>query len=140
MDNKGWGLNTMLAMAAVILIALLVATFFAIRFNAMVGNTNNESEKKVQKAVNEAYYVNKVNELTLAADQYLDDNGIILSSEPFQIGLNTLINYDYIEPIKDYLTESRCQGYANAYLNISGIKIINSYIKCDNYTSKGYGE
>jgi len=140
MDNKGWGLSTMLAMVAVILIALLVATFFAIRFNAMVGIEDNESETKVKKTMNEAYYINKVNELTLAADKYLDDNGIVLSGEIYQIGLNTLINYDYINPIKDYITDSRCQGYANAYLNLSGIKIINSYIKCDNYTSKGYGE
>lgn len=140
MNNKGWGLNTMLAMVAVILIALLMATFFAIRFNAMLGNSNNESEEKVQKIVNEAYYINKTNELTLAANKYLEENNIVLTSEVNQIGLNTLINYDYIDPIKDYVTDSRCQGYANAYINISGIKIINSYIKCDNYTSKGYGE
>ena len=139
-DNKGWGLSTMLLMIGVILIFLLVATFFAIRFNALMGNQNNEDEERLQKVVNQAYYVNRVNEMTQAAEKYINEENIVLTSEPIKIGMTMLTSYGYMNQITDYVTNNKCLGYSMAYLNASDIKIIKSYIKCDNYESKGYGE
>ena len=140
MDNKGWGLNTMILMVSVIVIALLIATFFSIRINALIGQENNETEKKVSKAINETYYINQTNKVTLATENYIDEHDLIITDTPLIIDINTLIAYEYIEPIKDYVTNNRCSAYSKAYLNKSNIRIINSYIKCDNYETKGYGE
>lgn len=139
-DNKGWGLNTMLLMIAVILIFLLVATFFAIRFNALMGNENNEDENRLQQVVNQTYYINKTNEMTSAAEKYINDNNIELTHEKTRIGMTMLVSYDYMNYITDYVSNNKCLGYSVAYLDSSNIKIIKSYIKCDNYESKGYGD
>ena len=139
-DNKGWGLTTMLLMVAVIFIALLTATFFSIRLNAMLGKQNNESEEKLQTAVNETYYIGKMNEMNIAVNNYVNDNGVILSKDKLRINLTTLVNSNYINEIYDSLSNNVCSGYSYVYLNNDNIKQINSYLKCDNYTSIGYGE
>lgn len=140
MDNKGWGLNTMLLMVCVIILALLTATFFAIRMNSLLGKENNEDENKLQRIVNQSYYTNKENEIISATDNYIDDNDIVLSSSPLRFDINTFLSNKYITSIKDSETNKQCKGYSTAYINNYGNRVIKAYIKCDNYTSKGYGE
>lgn len=137
-SSHGWGLPTLLLMICIIIIALLTSTLFVIRFNSMLGRTNNESEEKVQKVVNEIYYIGKMNELTLATNKYIDDFNINLNDGIVRIDLYTLVNSDYIDTIKDSVTKARCKGYSEAFLNRDGIKQINSYIKCDSYTTPDY--
>ena len=137
-SSNGWGLPTLLLMICVIIIALLTSTLVVIRFNSMLGRDNNESEGKVQKVVNETYYIGKMNELTLATNKYIDDYNVNLNDGVVRIDLYTLINSDYINPIKDSITNSRCKGYSEAFLNRDGIKQINSYLKCDSYTTPDY--
>lgn len=137
-SSHGWGLPTLLLMICIIFIALLTSTLFVIRFNSMLGRTNNESEEKVQKVVNETYYIGKMNELTLATNKYIDDFNISLNDGVVRIDLYTLVNSDYIDTIKDSVTKSRCKGYSEAFLNRDGIKQINSYLKCDSYTTPDY--
>ena len=137
-SSHGWGLPTLLLMISILLIALLTSTLFVIRFNSMLGRTNNESEEKVQKVVNETYYIGKMNELTLATNKYIDDFNINLNDGVVRIDLYTLVNSDYIDTIKDSVTKSRCKGYSEAFLNRDGIKQINSYLKCDSYTTPDY--
>ena len=139
-DNKGWGLNTLLIMICVIIVFLLLATFCAIRLNTMMGNSNNKSEEKVQKLVNQSYYINKVNEMTEATEKFINDKDIKLSSTKFKIGMESLVTYDYMDYITDSITNNKCYGYSVAYYDSNNIKIVRSYIKCDNYESKGYGE
>ena len=137
-SSNGWGLPTLLLMICIIVIALLTSTLFVIRFNSMLGRDNNESEEKVQKVVNETYYIGKMNELTLATNKYIDDFNVNLNDGVVRIDLYTLINSDYINPIKDSITNSRCKGYSEAFLNGDGIKQINSFLKCDSYTTPDY--
>ena len=139
-DNKGWGLNTMLIMVCVIIVFLLLATYFAIRLNSIMGNKNNESENQVQKMVNQSYYINKVNDMTEAAEKFINDNEIKISDVKFKVGMATLVNYNYMDYITDSITNNKCTGYSIAYYDANNIKIIRSYIKCDNYESKGYGD
>ena len=139
-DNKGWGLNTMLIMVCVIVVFLLIATYFAIRLNSMMGNSNNKSEETVQKIVNQSYYISKVNEMTDAAQKYIYDKDIKLSTNKTKISMATLVGSNYMDTIKDSITGKSCYGYSIAYYDVNNIKIIKSYIKCDNYESKGYGE
>lgn len=137
-SSNGWGLPTLILMICVIIIALLTSTLFVIRFNSMLGRTNNDSENKVQKAVNETYYIAKMNELTLATNRYIDDFNVDISSGVVRIDLSTLVSGDYINSIRDSVTNSRCKGYSEAFLNQDGIKQINSFIKCDSYTTPDY--
>ena len=140
MDNKGWGLNTMLFMVCIILVALLLATFYAIRLNSYLGNENNESEETVKKIVDDSYYINKTNDITIAAQKYIKEYNIELTNEETKIYLSYLISYGYINNIYDKISNKPCSGYAKAYLNTDGIEIVKSYIKCDNYKTNGYGE
>lgn len=139
-DNKGWGLNTMLIMVCVIIVFLFIATYFAIRLNSLMGNQNNESEEQVQKIVNQSYYINKVNDMKEASEKYIYDKDIKLTTNPINISMSTLVAHNYMEAIKDSVTGKTCMGYTVAYYNENNIKIVKSYIKCDNYESKGYGE
>jgi len=140
MDNKGWGLNTMLLMVCVILVALLISTFYAMRLNSYLGNENNESEQTLQNAIDETYYINKTNDIVSAANKYIDDMNITLSSDVTKIYLSYLVSYGYINNIYDKTTNKSCNGYVNAYLNADNIKMIKAYLKCDNYVSAGYGD
>ena len=139
-DNKGWGLNTTILMVVIILMFLLVATFFAIRFNALMGNNNNEDENKLQQVVNQTYYINQTNSMTIAAEKFINNENIELTREPMKIGMTLIASNGYMEYITDYISNNKCLGYSIAYLDSSDIKIIRSYIKCDNYESKGYGD
>ena len=139
-DNKGWGLNTMLIMVCVIIVFLFIATYFAIRLNSMLGNENNESEKNVQRIVDQSYYISKANNMTEAAEKYIIDNEIKLSSNPLRISMAILVNNGYMNLIKDSITNNNCRAYSECYIDSNDIKIIKSYIKCDNYESKGYGD
>lgn len=139
-DNKGWGLNTLLIMICIIVVFLLIATYFAIRLNSFMGNQNNKSEEKVQKVINQSYYINKSNDMTDAAQKYIYDNDIKLTNNVLKISMSTLVAHNYMNAIKDSVTGNTCLGYSIAYYNENNIKIIKSYIKCDNYESKGYGE
>ena len=139
-DNKGWGLNTLLLMICVIIAALLTATFFAIRMNSLLGKENNEDENKLQNVINTTYYINKENSLKSATEKYIKDMEISLTTSPLRFDVNTLISYSYIETIRDNTSNNRCGAYSVAYINSVGNQVINAYIKCDNYTTKGYGE
>ena len=139
-DNKGWGLNTMLIMVVVILVFLLIATYFTIRMNSMLGIDNNKDEQKVQETINRAYYIDKINDMTDAAEKYINDNDIKLTNDPLKISMATLVGNKYMNFIKDSVTNNNCIGYAIAYYNPSNIKVVKSYIKCENYESKGYGD
>ena len=127
-DNKGWGLNTLLIMICVIIVFLFIATYFAIRLNSMMGNSNNKSEEKVQRVVNQSYYINKVNELTEATEEYINDNETKLSNDVKKINMAVLVNNKYMEYIKDSVTNNKCNGYSIAYYNASNVKIIKSFM------------
>ena len=66
-DNKGWGLNTLLICTGVIFIALITVTFFSIRLNGLLGKENkatNKTEKVVENQVEINYYIKKKNKIT----------------------------------------------------------------------------
>ena len=76
----------------------------------------------------------------LSGGFYSSSNDIVLSSSPLRFDINTFLSNKYITSIKDSETNRQCKGYSTAYINNYGNRVIKAYIKCDNYTSKGYGE
>jgi hypothetical protein len=142
LNNKGWGLGTMLICVAVILIFLIIAAFYTIRFNKIMGdNTGFEDTSTVEDNIITPYYVEQITKMTNAADNYINDNNIKLTMDTKErIYLSILVNNGYLEAIKDYKTDNSCDGYVVAYLDADNIKNISAYLKCDNYVSNGYGE
>lgn len=136
--SNGWGLNTLILMICVIIIALLTSTLFTIRLNALLGKNNNESETKVEKAVNETYYITKMNEMTLAVNRYLDTYNFDLSKGTIRINITTLISENYLNTIIDPKTNNVCSAYSEAYLNPDGIRQIDTFLRCDSYTTPNY--
>ena len=135
-DNKGWGYTTMIGMVCVIVVALLSATFFAIRLNAALGKENNESENKVS----EIYYLGKISDLNSATLRYINGENKILTNNKIKIDIDTLIAFNYTKAILDNVTNKPCKAYSIAYLDSNNNTNINSYLKCDSYTTKGYGD
>ena len=143
LDNKGWGMNTLIILICVIVVALLISTFFAIRLNKMIGNQNNKSEQKVEQAISKAvkdYYIIRQNRMTEAAEEYIKKEQITITKNKTKIYLSTLVSKGYTNEITDYESGRKCDGYSIAYKNPNDITIIDSYLNCDNYKTKGYGE
>lgn len=149
LNKNGWGMAQLIAGICVILVFLLIATFFTLKLNAWLEdngvttnttketNTNTESLEGTAKS----YYVSLSNELITATNEYIADEGLVLEkNSTIQIQLDLLVNHGYIETIKDYYTKNICTGYTLTYLDSDYIKEINAYIKCDNYTTEGYTE
>lgn len=138
-DNKGWGLNTLIICIIVIFIALIAATFYTIRLNKILGRNNNKTEQIIDNQAEINYYINKKINMTSAADKYIKDYDIELTTSPLRIDLDALVSNEYLNSIKDYRTENKCKGYVSAYLNDVNLKVLDSYLKCDNYVSDNYG-
>lgn len=139
LNNKGWGLNTMLLCVATILIFLIIAAFFTIRLNKMIEDLNkNDTKSNVDI---KDYIDDKLVDMISASDKYLKDTNILLERGSYlKIDLDTLIDLNYINAIKDPVTNNKCKGYTKATINADNIKDIKAYIKCDNYKSGGYDE
>ena len=149
LNNNGWGLPHLLAGIAVIVIFLIIAAFFTLRLdselrksgiNSNISKTSDNTDTVINSDAT-PYYVEKITSFTSAADKYITNENIVLEKNSYQrIELATLVYYGYLNDITDYDTNNTCKGYALADLDTNDIKEIKVYLKCDNYTSKGYGE
>lgn len=126
LNNEGWGLSSMIAYTSIILIALLVATFYVIALYSNLDenlySSNNSFHEDEEKLKNSAikYIKSRTN----------DDGS-------YTITYDVLRNNDYIEKITDSKTNNECDGYVKV-----GVKDNNyeakSYLKCDSYVTEGY--
>ena len=128
LNNKGWGLSSMVVYTTIILIALLVATFYVIALysdldNTLYGNSNKklyeESEEKLEN-----------NAIKYIKARTYDDGNYVVTYE-------ILKNANYVEKIIDNKTNKECDGYVKVEVNNSLFKA-NSYLKCDSYVTEGY--
>lgn len=147
LNNSGWGLPHLLLGIAIIFIFLLAATFLTLRLDKELNEKLNTGDTTTTKDNSDAlinnevtpYYVDKITSFTNATNKYLDDQNIILEQDSYiKVQLSTLEYYNYMDDITDYYTNKSCKGYALANLDASKIRNISVYLKCDNYTSKGY--
>ena len=147
LNNSGWGLPHLLLGIAIIFIFLLIAAFLTLRLDKTLSesltktSTSSTTDKTDSLINNEVtpYYVDKITSFTNATNKYLDEQNTTLEQDSYiKIQLSTLEYYNYISDITDYYTNKSCKGYALANLDTSKIRNISVYLKCDNYTSKGY--
>lgn len=139
LDNKGWGLNTLLTCVAIILIALIVSGYYIFKLYNSLGKEITIDDDVTNQIIEDItpYYLDKLTEMDKATLNYVQDNNITVDiNQELLIRLDTLVSYNYITEIKDKKTNNICKGYTLIDYNQN----TKSYISCDNYTSKGYGE
>lgn len=131
----------------IIIVFLFIALYFTINLNNQLGISNNQTEDKIVKTVEDSknvvdkgYYLKKINRIYNATQSYIDVNNVVVSRTPFNINISELIDKDYLDVINDSKTGNRCDGYSKVYLDNSDIVNIKAYLKCDSYVSEGFGE
>ena len=131
----------------IIIVFLFIALYFTISLNNQLGISNNQTEDKIVKTVEDSknvvdkgYYLKKINRIYIATQSYIDVNNVVVSRTPFNINISELIDKDYLDVINDSKTGNRCDGYSKVYLDSSDIVNIKVYLKCDSYVSEGFGE
>lgn len=125
-NNHGWSLKEMIVLSAILIMALMVATFHVMRFSKGVKDntlTNN--------------YIALENQVTAATESYLQEYyGEITSS--LVISTDNLISYGFLSSDSFSNSNDSCKGYAlvNGYNQEE--YSINSYIKCNQYETENY--
>ncbi len=155
LNNRGWGLQAMLAgvlvlMIALVIIAVLVQkTFGDIMDPINVENhpNNNPTEDTDKEEDNDEQYYYKTygeieNAVVIAAKKYQKKYyNNILDGEKISVTIKNLQEEKFISEIKDIKNKNiSCSGYA-IFINDNDKITYNAYIKCgDNYETIGYQE
>ena len=138
-DNKGWGLNTLLICIVIILLALVVSGYYIFvlynSLNKQLEVVDNNTKEVIEDIT--PYYIDILNNMDTATINYVKDYNIpIAVDQELSINLDTLTSLNYLNNVNDKKTNNKCNGYTLIDSNYN----TKSYLKCDNYTSKGYGE
>lgn len=126
MNNKGWGLQMMLVLTSILIIALLlVALITKIKLPFLLSNTSDEHMEQY------ALYLEKLED---KAEEYAASNFQDRGSELITISYTTLKNAKYIEQLTGPSDNLECNGY----VLVKGNEF-TPYLKCGlNYKTKGY--
>lgn len=132
LDNKGWGLRSMIIYSTIIIIALLIATFYVIALYSEL-DRNIKSNKQDNTIIDKKQYEEYERKLEEATINYIDNcNCIDDNTSTMRISYDTLVDKNYINSIKD-----DCSGYVDVYLQSENIST-KAYLKCSNYITEGY--
>jgi hypothetical protein len=133
LNKNGWGFRSFIIGGSILLIALLVATFFIIRLYRSLPNLTGFIVDPVD-------YQTIEETLDSASLNYINDyyneeitTGVIVVSTDNLLKYNIINNSDLIQTTNNDL----CSGYS-LISKEDGKLISKSYISCDNYTSDGY--
>lgn len=120
LNNKGSTTYGFLGAFLVLFLVCFIYIYLSLNGNVNNSNTSNSQTnyEQVLKDATKKYIDEYYSDLAL-------DNRIIVK-------ITTLRNYNYIDL-------NNCKGYSIVE-NISGTKIIESYVKCDDYVSPNYQE
>jgi hypothetical protein len=125
MNNKGWGLQTMLILSAVLIVALFIAALIVVT-NVRILLPNKSDEYMSQYKLYES-------RLEEEAKEYIADNNID-TSKTIYVSYKTLLNNKYVEKLVDPYSNLQCNGYVSVKNND-----YNPYLKCGlNYRTRGY--
>lgn len=132
MNNKGFGLTNLLFFSLIFMLFLLACVYL---INVNYRNTIKTNKIKDEQEI--TYYDIEI-KLVNSARKYMKNNYPNLKEDiEIPIKLDTLIENNYIAPIKDLKTFNECNGYVLFSIKNNNIEY-NPYIKCDNYITVGY--
>ena len=147
LNNHGWGMREMLIWSCVILIFLLIATYYVKSLYRGLSmsdkvETNEvyeeEDDTKPTEEIDFDRYRRYEERMNNAAINYVKRYYSSLNTGIASVELWDLTNGGYIEILYDQVDHSRCMGYANVWDNEDGELKASSYIKCPSYTTEGY--
>lgn len=140
LNNKGWGLSTLVICLAVILFFLLISFVSAINFNNKIESENKNETNSGDRIIDNEYYINLEKNMDQAAIKYINSNiSDFENNETIMISAKRFIEYGYLENMIDLISKNECNGYS-IIKNYNGTYKVTSYINCDNYKTDGYGD
>ena len=168
LNNHGWGTAEFIFSIVAILVFLLIVAFNVHNLygsfdnnetnsNTSSNNTNNQSNNtnKVSESVdnndvsedtnneqdveyNASYYADYQSKMIDATRNYVIYSTPSIPEEGLKVDLLTLINKNYIDPLKDMVDGTECNGYSMVYLEADSSLNIKTYLNCSNYVTEGY--
>ena len=140
LNNKGWGLSTLVMCLAVILFFLLMSFIYATSFNKKIDEGNNDNIEIEEPIIDYNYYKELEKNMDKAAIKYINNSVLnIENNEMIMVSARNFIDFGYLENFVDSITKNECSGYSIIKNENKGYKV-SSYINCDNYKTEGYGD
>ena len=152
LNNKGWGYRDMIIYSSIIIIALvIVAISISSFYDSMdipynptaipdVDVNDNSANNSVPSDYSNSkdYYMDKELELKDATLNYLNRYSYDMKDEILTVSLETLVSFDFIEPLYDYSGLTTCSGYSNVFVTSQDTYEIKPFISCSDYVTNGY--
>lgn len=126
MNNKGWGLQEMLVLSLILIVALLISYFILSRnFNFLVTEASQTYKEE---------YSSYESKLTQQAKNYVKIKYPNRANDLVVVTYNKLKLENYIEEMYDPANNLECNGY----VLVKGERF-TTYLKCgSNYKTRGY--
>ena len=131
LNEKGWGLNTLLIVGSIFIVILL---FVSITIKNFISRMKEDN--KSNQTVSVSPYETLENNLKKSGESYVSYHNtlVTLSNESLTISFDQLHDEGYIDNLYNEDTDENCTGYVIIY-NDGTVK---PYIKCINYVTEEY--
>jgi hypothetical protein len=140
LNNKGFGTKDMIIYSCVIIFFLLLADLLILSFYRDKDKIDikdiREDHPSAKSGSFYDYYIQQENNLKAAGLKYARANNLNLTSKT-RFNISVLVENGYISYVRDSEDNTICSGYIVMINNI-GDYDIESYIKCNSYTTEGY--
>ena len=124
MNNRGWGLQAMLILTFILILALFISAMLIKQHLSILVKEDNQYQDK---------YESFESLLVTSAKEYVKDKYSNLGNDSLTVEYSSLKNNKYIIKLIDPSTEKECDGY---------VKVDNtnykSYLSCGLYKTSGY--
>lgn len=134
LNKNGWGYQKFIVLGSILLIALIICSFFVIRLYSQLPDLNNMMSETLD-------YGSIESNISIAARNYYDEyynenlgNGVLVVSTKNLLKYNILSDKDLVETSNN----DSCSGYALLTSNENDELVADAYIKCKSYITSGY--
>lgn len=124
MNNKGWGIQAMLILTFILILALFISAMLIKQHLSLLVKEDNQYQDK---------YESFESLLVTSAKEYVKDKYSNLGNDSLTIEYSSLKNNKYIIKLIDPSTEKECDGYVKV-----GNANYQSYLSCGLYKTSGY--
>lgn len=137
LNNRGWSLREMLFFMLILIVCLLIATFYLFRLYSQLDSDkeNFVEENKIEEIKNEKNYEEYEKDLKKSARHYIENLYEGELSSQFVISITELKEENLLTEYSDY----NCKGYITVFENNEEYDY-KPYLNCDDYKTKDYNE
>ncbi len=153
-NKKGWGFIEFIIFLLIFAICLLIAAtglkklglldenFHIYNPNESSSNSSNTNKGKDNETTKpkETDYKSLEESAVNATKKYIEDfYNNELGLDTLNIRVSQLVDNKYMNELED-VKKRKCSGYVSVYLDSEDVIKYDPYIKCKEYTTKGYEE